>query len=318
MNAPLSGKKDNTCPSSFREIATLVGSEHDQRKAEQSEVTHYAWRRVQCFAAACEITFGTEGPNMARQLATLFLVSTFKNDKHFGIVWPKSSEIITFASYHVDAASALAVVSSFAGTVHSNSLIARTKVLERFDISDLTDLEAIDLWRATRTETRWMLEADKWVTGEIIRDRRVLEFRIKQELTLAQQEQSNGLSEVMSRKRIVTNSRNERSAFNLEGPCEPHTWRRADGSVVDAKMSPSAYALVDFLWQRERRTATLLEVTENVFDDPTLELSHIQVYGSSANSLFRRAKVKWSIATSGRPIAKVSLVNKPPKAKKKT
>ncbi len=145
-------------------------------------------KRVQCFDAACEIVFGTEGPNMARQLALLFKVNEFKQDAQFGAAWPKGMEFVTFSCYYVETASALSVISSFCETIRSCFVMAEVEILadewreDRFDLTNLSHQEVLDLWRGTRAKARWQLEADKWVSGEVIRDRRILKHNVDREL----------------------------------------------------------------------------------------------------------------------------------------
>lgn len=286
---------------SFTQALEQVRQEQEQAKATQSELGHIAWKRVQCFKACCEIVFGSEG-NLRKQVAQMLMVDKFDEDKQHTANWPRSSEFITFGGFHVEAASALAVMSSFCRSVRSCSIMAQCSAIHKHDLTTFTDDDVDDLWRATRLEARAILDADKWPSGATYRDRRILERRVITELWAATHEPVQAPLEQFG-------------VENLEGPYEPNTWRRADGIVLEGTMTPSAFALVKYLWNQKDWTAEVRDIIEDVFDDKPLELRDLRQYGKSANNLFRD-KVPWSIVTSEEPIAKVCLVNRPPKPKK--
>jgi hypothetical protein len=165
----------------------------------------------------------------------------------------------------------------------------------RLDRTDISDEDTIDLWRGTRAKARWQLEADKWVNGEAYRDRRILKHRVERELWQI----LHGM---------------EQSIVSLEGPIEPDSWRKPNGDLADGRMGPSAFALVKYLWNQKSRSAELIQIQEALGEE--WELKQIQQYMKEANNLFR-ADVQWSLTSRGKPVAKIVMLNKPPKPSRK-
>ncbi len=72
--------------------------------------------------------------------------------------WPKGMDFVTFSCYYVETASALSVISSFCETIQAVFVMAEVEILadewreDRFDLTNLSHQEVLDLWRGTRAK----------------------------------------------------------------------------------------------------------------------------------------------------------------------